>query len=160
MKIRCSVLLALCLATVGFAQEEITAHPLQFAVSKEGEGTAKNQLGYMRVTFKNVSGEDVRLLRIFDDESTLRFWFNVVVVATNGTPVLDTPAGGKISVRSAREYLVLKPQEAFSFRLDPSKLVPTLSPGSYCIKVIYSNQYGENCFQGRLESNFFVVKVP
>lgn len=160
MRLRCSVLVALCLATVGFAQEGVNVHPLQFTVSKEDEGTATNQLGYMRVAFKNVSGEDVRLLRTFDDESTLRFWFSVVVVATNGTPVLDTPAGGKISVRGAREYLVLKPQESFSFRLDSSKLVPKLSPGSYCIKVVYSNQYGENCFHGRMESNSLDMKVP
>ena len=148
MKIRCSVLVALCLVTIGFAQGGVDVQSLEFTVSKEGEGIATNQLGYIRIAFKNVSGEDVRLLRTFDDENILRFWFSVVVVATNGTPVLDSPSGGKISMRGAREYLVLKPQESISFRLDSAKLFPKLSTGSYSIKVVYSNQYGENCFHG------------
>ena len=159
MKFRCLMLITLCLAFVGVAQEGSSVQPLAITLSRDNEGAAMSPLGYMRIEFKNVSGGDVRILRAFDDEKILRFWFSMVVVDTNGTPVLDLPMGGKIALRSTREHLLLKPQESFSFRFNSGVLVPKLAPGSYAVRMIYQNQYGEDCFRGKLESNSLDLKV-
>ena len=130
------------------------------SVVKESAETATNQLGRLRVIFTNVSRSDVRLLRTFTNESNLQHWFSVSITDFSGTPELSTSAMGKISLRRDMEYVVLKTQESFGFVMDYRTLVPILSSGKYRVRIIYHNQYGENCFRGMLESNSIEVVIP
>lgn len=159
MNSKCLVSAMLCLLAANTVQGEEDGQPLRFTISRKTEGSSATSLGDIWGTFKNVSEGDVRLLKLPDSSNSLRFWFSMVVANTNGTPVLDTPVGGKISLRGLQEYILIKPQESYHFRLDHSRLMPELPSGVFHIKVIYRNQYGEDCFCGILESNSIDVEI-
>ena len=159
MKFRCAFATVLSLLMVGHVQSETLGQPLRFTVSRTAEGPSDKQLGDIWCEFKNVSEKNVRLLKTPADGNSQRFWFGMMVVGTNGTPVLDTPMGGKISMRGRKEYILIKPQEAYHCQLDYSRLIPGLPQGEYSVKVIYRNQYGVDCFHGMLESNSIGVEI-
>ena len=105
------------------------------------------------MTFTNTSNEDIRLLESFSNDNDIKHWFSALIFDVNGTPNLDVSMGGKISMRKSISYMTLKKNESFSFILNYETIFPVLASGEYDIKILYNNQYGENCFRGVLESN-------
>ena len=158
MKIYISMIVWISFMTNVIATEAIDS--LHLHAHKEFSESTTNQLGVIRVSFVNVSSNDVRLLRTFSKRYNPRVWFNMEVVGEDGTPALPVAAGGKVSMRGAMEYIVLHPNESFGFVLDYRGLVPTLSPGRYRVKITYSNQYGRDCFHGKVSADPFEVRVP
>ena len=158
MKIYISMIVWISFMTNVIATEAIDS--LHLHAHKEFSESTTNQLGVIRVSFVNVSSNDVRLLRTFSKRYNPRVWFSMEVVGEDGTPALPVAAGGKVSMRGAMEYIVLHPNESFGFVLDYRGLVPTLSPGRYRVKITYSNQYGRDCFHGKVSTDPFEVRVP
>ena len=158
MKIYILMIVWISFMTNVIATEAIDS--LRLYAHKEFSESITNQLGVIRVSFVNVSSNDVRLLRTFSKQYNQRVWFSMEVVGEDGTPALPVAAGGKVSIRGAMEYIVLHPNESFGFVLDYRGLVPSLSPGRYRVKVTYSNQYGRDCFRGKVSTEPFEVKVP
>src|SRR5574344_1472095 len=150
MKIYILMIVWISFMTNVIATEAIDS--LRLYAHKEFSESTTNQLGVIRVSFVNVSSNDVRLLRTFSKRYNQRVWFSMEVVGEDGTPALPVAAGGKVSIRRAMEYIVLHPNESFGFVLDYRGLVPTLSPGRYRVKVTYSNQYGRDCFRGKVST--------
>lgn len=110
----------------------------------------------VNVIFRNTSDGAIRLLDVFDDSKLKSSFFVAKINDVNGTPI-DTIGGGKISLsKDAMQYVVLKKDESHVVRLDLTNFLPgdfKLRPGSYFVSVIYQNQYGEDCFKGKVESN-------
>ena len=158
MKIYISMIVWISIMTNVIATEAMDG--LRLYAHKEYPESTTNQLGVIRVSFVNVSSNDVRLLRTFSKRYNPRVWFSMEVVGEDGTPALPVAAGGKVSMRGPVEYIVLHPNESFGFVLDYGGLVPALSPGRYRVRVTYSNQYGRDCFRGKVSTEPFEVKVP
>jgi hypothetical protein len=113
------------------------------------------------VVFKNVSPENVRILKRFEPEEDLPIWFSVHLTSADGTPLLGTKGGGKINLRGTLDYVLLKPGEEFSLQLNAAKFFQTELPeGMYKVSVTYHNQYGHDCFKGHLKSNTVTIIVP
>ena len=113
------------------------------------------------VVFKNVSRENVRILKRFEPDEDLPIWFSVQLASADGTPLLGAKGGGKINLRGTLDYVLLKPGEEFSLRLNAAKLFETEIPvGTYHASVTYHNQYGHDCFKGQLKSSTITITIP
>src|ERR1035437_5924474 len=73
------------------------------------------------VVFQNVSRENVRILKRFEPEEDLPIWFSLQLSSADGTPLLGAKGGGKINLRGTLDYVVLKPGEKFTVRLNAAK---------------------------------------
>ncbi len=108
------------------------------------------------VVFRNVGDKPVRLLGIFDDLAAQRIIFHLKMTDSKGTPI-ETLGGGKISLsQDSIKYFTLGKDETYTVRLNLKDFLLenySLKSGSYDVTVIYFNQYGEDCFKGRLKSN-------
>jgi hypothetical protein len=112
------------------------------------------------LVFKNVSREEVRLLKRFEPEEDLPIWFSVHLSSADGTPVLGAKGGGKITLRGTLDYAIIKPGEEFRLRLDAAKFFESEIPyGTYRANVAYHNQYGQDCFKGHLKSNSVTITI-
>ncbi len=107
------------------------------------------------VSFRNRTGDTVRILDLFDTGVSSRVFFSITWFDTNGTPVFST-GGGKISPSKASiKYVELKKDEEFLTKIKLREFLPNKEPlksGLYEVQITYRNQYGEDCFKGRLES--------
>jgi hypothetical protein len=113
------------------------------------------------VVFKNVSRENVRILKRFEPEEDLPIWFSVHLSSADGTPLLGAKGGGKINLRGTLDYAVLNPGEEFRLRLNAAKFFESEIPaGIYHASVAYRNQYGRDCFKGQLKSNTITITIP
>ena len=110
MKIYILMIVWISFMTNVIATEAIDS--LRLYAHKEFSESITNQLGVIRVSFVNVSSNDVRLLRTFSKQYNQRVWFSMEVVGEDGTPALPVAAGGKVSIRGAMEYIVLHPNES------------------------------------------------
>lgn len=117
----------------------------------------------INLVFRNTGDKTVRLLDVFSDSNANRVFFTIRIIDVNGTPVA-TIGGGKISLsKSSIKYIELEKGETLSVGLDVTDFLPSeysLKPGVYSISVAYYNQYGENCFKGKIESRAITVNVP
>lgn len=115
----------------------------------------------VNLVFKNVSRENVRILKRFELEEDLPIWFSVQLSSADGTPLLGAKGGGKINLRGTLDYVVLKPGEEFRLRLNAAKFFESELPnGTYHASVSYHNQYGHDCFKGHLKSNIITITIP
>jgi hypothetical protein len=112
----------------------------------------------VRASFTNVGTDPVRLLRVFDP---LPVFFEVDMEMEDGTPI-DAPGMGKADLpRHMLRYVDLAPGQEFqaTLRLDEVVAAGDVAPGGYTLSLAYHNQYGEDCFQGWLESNTIRIEV-
>lgn len=113
------------------------------------------------VVFRNVSRANVRILERFQPAEDLPIWFTVQFSDAGGTPLSGAKGGGKISLRGALNYVVLKPGEEFRLRLNAAHFFENGIPeGVYRASVEYHNQYGQDCFKGHLQSNAVTITIP
>ena len=141
----------------GFAQGDL---PIKLSANMESAQVETNKIEVMRVSFVNVSSNDVRILRTFDKRYNQRIWFSMEVVDQSGTPMTTVATGGKVSIRGNMDYITLKPFESFGFLFDYNEFVAKLTPGRYTAKITYSNQYGSDCFHGSVSTDHIEVNVP
>ncbi len=110
----------------------------------------------IEIIFRNEEAPILKLLDIFDDADARKIFFTVNLRDDNGTPV-STVGGGKISIsRESMKYLELKKDEQYKVSLNLKDFIPpgfSIEAGRYSVSIVYSNQYGKNCFKGRVESN-------
>ena len=110
------------------------------------------------VAFRNGGDHDIRVLRCF---RPLPVFFRLAITCADGTPKQPT-GGGKISLgESDMKYITLGAREFFGFELDLREILTEgLAAGDYTVRLEYGNQYGDNCFRGRLVSNAIHVRIP
>lgn len=122
--------------------------PLRIQVSVvEGIIYTKERLP-LKVTFVNAGGERLRLLKTFEPISA---FFVFDLVSETGKRVVTTKED--ILPQPRPQYLDLSEGEKFSLQADLTKLLPPdFGRGKYKVSVTYENQYGENCFKGRVNS--------
>jgi hypothetical protein len=104
----------------------------------------------LRVTFRNVSGQPVRMLA---ETRPLPVFFSFDIVDSAGTPVPVAGAGKIDFGPSGPRFVDIAPDRTREVDLDLGSLAGDWAPGRYRIVVTYHNQYGEGAFQGRLTSN-------
>jgi hypothetical protein len=114
----------------------------------------------IEIVMRNNLDLPVRFLNVFDDPRTSRTFFSVVLRDKEGTP-FGPFGGGKISLlRKNIKYVELKKGDEFRLGINLKDFVPsTLKPGDYEVSITYFNQYGEDCFQGTLESKNFPLSL-
>lgn len=112
----------------------------------------------LRVTFKNISEVQVKILDKFE-EKYFYMWFIVQIKDENETPLLNLPGSGKISIRGVKEYIELNPSEEYSFDINIADILSDINPGEYRLCLTYKNQYGDDCFKGMLDSNEIALCV-
>ena len=111
----------------------------------------------IKVLFENKGQSVCRLLNKFDRAQVfLRF----KMTRYDGTPIM-VEGGGKITFSSTNppSYIELNSEESHAIIINIAELVlkdkytqTIFDEGSYSLSVKYFNQYGENCFKGRVES--------
>lgn len=109
----------------------------------------------LAITFTNSGAQPLRILRQFEP---LPVFFSFEMVDMDETPRL-MPGGGKVDLRRDRmEYITLNPEEVYKLQVDIHGLLPSpFTPGIYMLNVVYHNQYGEDCFRGRVSSNVITI---
>lgn len=114
----------------------------------------------LKVTFENTSKGDVRILKAFKDPAVLPVFFRFGITASDGTPVA-TRGGGKVTLSpESYQYAVLKKGQKLEVIADVAQMIPDsvkLKEGTYDVNLVYQNQYGTDCFKGRVESNTIQV---
>ena len=112
----------------------------------------------LRIAFENSGAGKVRLLAVFDP---LPVFLSFDIVREDGTPLADLPGGGKVAFPPGLlRYVELAEGEFFGFRVDLAAfLARRLDEGRYRIFATYHNQYGENCYQGKVSSPWLELTV-
>ena len=135
---------------------------LVLAVRLLSHDAAPNMQIPLEVTFHNAGPKSISLLDTFTREETL-FFFRVQLIREDGT-LVPTRGGGKVDLDpSMIRYRVLGPRGNFSTALDLADFAGTaeaVPPGRYTVTVIYSNQYGKDCFKGSVVSPAVKIDVP
>ena len=113
----------------------------------------------LRIVFESTGEGGIRLLRHFEP---LPVFFAFRIVREDGTPI-GIPGAGKIDFREGSiRYLVLNSRETFGILVDLAEIIPSpedVTEGDYEISVTYHNQYGEDCFRGKIGSDPINVKI-
>jgi hypothetical protein len=116
----------------------------------------------LKVTFENTSEGDVRILQAFKDPAVLPVFFRFGITASDGTPIA-TRGGGKVTLSpESYQYAVLKRGQKLEVIADVARVLPDgvkLKEGTYHFNLVYQNQYGADCFKGRVESNIIEVRL-
>ena len=107
--------------------------------------------------FTNNSTETVALLNHF---APIPVFFEFKLVKADGT-VVAVPGSGKVSFyESSMQYVELGPGDVHGIPLNLADVLrEQLESGTYSVSVIYKNQYGSNCFKGKVESNQINIQV-
>jgi len=111
----------------------------------------------LRLRFVNCGNEPARILDSFEP---LPVFFAFHLVKADGTPI-GMPGMGKIDFGPIPPgYIELRAGEAWSIKVDLAGLIgESLSAGTYNLSAIYHNQYGDDCFRGRLNSNVVSIEL-
>jgi hypothetical protein len=106
----------------------------------------------LRVTFENISGQEMRILQHFEP---LPVFFAFNMVGEDGMHIA-IPGAGKIDFyEGSIKYATLPAGGTLNVDVNLAKVLarPELvKPGKYTISVTYHNQYGESCFRGMVSS--------
>lgn len=114
----------------------------------------------VNIKFTNKSGTDVRLLKVFEPVPI----FFSIQLTDSARKTVDVPGAGKISIpENLLEYVsvpagasYIKSLRISDFLQEYNKVLPY---GKYRCKIIYHNQYGNNCVKGWFESNVISFEV-
>lgn len=130
---------------------------LQLRISSASETRYDSDTVPVRVTFENRDDDPVSVLDAFEP---LPVFFSFRLVNPDGTPV-SLPGAGKVDFGPQTPGRVeLAPGETLSRTVDlASLLTEPLPPGRYSVSTTYHNQYGEDCFTGRLDSNTIEIDI-
>ncbi len=110
----------------------------------------------LALTFTNSGPETVKLLKRFTPTPV---FFEFLVVKDDGTPI-SVPGAGKISFSSPLQYVKLEKGKNHVVRINlEDVLKERLGVGEYNVSVLYKNQYGTDCFKGRINSNIISIKI-
>lgn len=161
-----SILVVLVIIAVGIEAQFISKRdddpPLSLKIEAIDGVTYSSKILPINVVFRNTKDESIRLLDVFRDSKMKLSFFTVKITDANETPI-NTVGGGKISLsKDAMKYITLKREESYLVPLDLVDFLPTdgrLQPGSYSVSVTYQNQYGEDCFKGKVESNTIILTI-
>jgi hypothetical protein len=161
------LMLAALLIVVGGVVAQVISrkdkdHPLVITAEAEQDSGLSARKMPVKVVFQNTSDQTIRLLNIFDMVEERKVFFTVRITDMEGTPV-DTIGGGKISLsKNSIKYIELGKGESMTVSLDLTEFLPGSQlpkPGTYNVSITYQNQYGENCFKGRVESRPITLNI-
>ena len=109
------------------------------------------------LTFTNNGTYTVALLKHF---TPLPIFFEFKIVKADGT-VIAVPGSGKISFyESSMQYVKLEEGNVHVLQISLADVLKEqLESGTYSVSVIYKNQYGSDCFKGKVESNQISIQV-
>lgn len=109
------------------------------------------------LTFTNNGTDTVTLLKHF---TPLPIFFEFKIVKTEGT-IIAVPGSGKISFyESSMQYVKLEHGGVHVIQISLADVLKEqLGSGTYSVSVIYKNQYGSDCFKGKVESNQISIQV-
>lgn len=112
----------------------------------------KNNIDMM---IHNAGAKPVRVLKEFRPHPV---FFNLNLVKDDGS-IIFTPGAGKISFGRSVRYVELDSNEFVGVSLNLDEIYGELAPGKYKLNVVYHNQYGQDCFKGRLQSNTIEISI-
>lgn len=136
---------------------DLPASPLTLTLKKSAFRRHWKRDAPLKVTFQNVSNKPIRILDMFEP---VPVFFSFQVTQADGVPIVNVPGAGNMDPFGSLNYITLKPNEKFTTTVRLDQVLPEVfQPGDYKLSVIYKNQYGENCFTGRLTSNPIKLKI-
>jgi hypothetical protein len=148
------VLILLCLTAIGQTEKKkakenvLPSSPLRLYIDVD---KVIDDNPMLRISFENISKKKVTILRRF---SPLQAFFSFRLTKEDGTPKEGLCAARISMPASSIKYITLEPDEFFGFKVRLSDINDSkLESGKYTLTVKYHNQYGENCYQGRIKSN-------
>lgn len=154
-----SIVISLVMCGGAFAQDDSAKsdEPVLSASIKISDGAVLTTDSVpINFIFRNTGPRDLRILDVFEFPSTAVIFFRPRLTDSEGTPI-QLMGGGKVSLsRDSIKYKELKPEQEYEIQLDLKNFVPrerSLKEGNYNLVFEYYNQYGDDCFRGRLESN-------
>jgi hypothetical protein len=143
------------------ARKQTSNEALAVTLSAPGQLSVLN--APLNVEFRNIGAGTIRLLNEFDRVPITTF-FSFDFVRPGGGPAPDDvpPITFVSFVADQVRYEQLNPGETFTITLQLNELWGnTFRPGRYRLSATYFNQYGENCYKGRVPANTIdVVIVP
>lgn len=130
---------------------------LQLSISSIPDSSYDADTFPIRVMFENRGDEPVSILDAFEP---LPVFFSFHLTKSDGTPI-PVPGGGKTDFGPQKpDRVKVAPGETFDLTVNLRSLITgPLPPGQYSVSATYHNQYGEDCFTGRLESNSIKIEV-
>lgn len=110
--------------------------------------------------FVNAGNTNVKLLDVF---KPLPVFLSIEINKADGTGI-DLPGGGKVSFSSGKlAYVEIPKKSSYYKEINLGEAVKKyghqFSKGTYTIRMIYHNQYGENCIKGWFESKPIEIKI-
>ena len=132
-------------------------HVLDFQAELLFKGQTTKKSLPVRITFRNVSPESLRLLRVFKPATT---FFDVSLLTLNheeipiAKPIISTDQQQKFKRENSWKYLTLESNELFSTVIDIGEFIPSgLPEGTYYVLLTYRNEYGAHCVKGAIQSD-------
>lgn len=107
--------------------------------------------------FTNNGTDTVTLLKHFTPPP---IFFEFKIVKADGT-IIAVPGSGKISFpESSMQYVKLAQGDVHVVQISLAEVLKEqLGSGTYSVSVMYKNQYGSDCFKGKVESNQIGIQV-
>jgi hypothetical protein len=116
----------------------------------------------LQITFTNTGKESLRILDAFSETDLQRVFLHFKVVDSKGLTVA-TYGGGKVDFgpTTEKDFATIEPEETFDVTVDLNQHIGAgeLAAGRYDVSVAYQNQYGRNCFVGRIQSKSIFVQI-
>ncbi len=116
----------------------------------------------LKLTFENVSAKKIRILDAFHEPKALPVFFQFEMKASDGTPIPIAGAGKIDFSKDSLHYVQLAKGQKYEVMLNLADIIPPdekLKEGVYGVSLTYYNQYGENCFQGKVTSNLIQLHI-
>ena len=162
--IKLAVAAVVLITSMGWAMTRMTydkpTSPLKLTISSVPGADYNSAHIPLKVTFENLSNKPIRILNAFNDPKVQFIFFRLSIRSSDGTPIPPV-GGGKVSLtKQSYQYVVLNKGEKTEVVFDAAAELSSgtkLRAGAYDFSVTYQNQYGDDCFQGKLDSN--VVKI-
>ncbi len=153
-----------CLLTVWstpiVSHSQISAQPLEIAISTQQSKIMAGDPIKIAITMKNMSDHDITIIK-FGGDSQAELNYEIIVRDKNGEMLNETSyrKGIKEGVAGSRKLFTLKPSAEITEKANINKLYDLSMPGEYTVQVEKELPPSEGKGKGTIKSNTITVTV-